>query len=470
MITLSRPRVFRLMAPICGLLLLTFFVFIYIEDPKLYASLMRAMIKIPAAHAFIDWEYVVSAIRCWSEGVDVYAHNTCFEVWPDEPFAYSPLLLRATLLRNVENWINPTMLLVGVLFFLSLATLPPPSCWRDVFITLLATLSCATFLAMERGNIDLILFLMIVAGIHLRRLPLVFRLGGYGLIVLAGLVKFYPFITLIVVLRERLVVLALVSVVSIGALTALLFYDSELALMSANLPSPSYFMLQFSSANLPVGIGMSIGKILEKWVHLDAGTARAISASVGHILLPILTVSAITTAFVIGFRCRLPTKQTNLSTSQTDFLVAGAALICGCFFASQSVFYRGIYLLLALPGLAELSRQTLMPVGRRLFESAGAAIVFVLWTPFLDQCLIFGGLTGRLEYTGWPQSRGAFFADIYYKFPDPLGYLLWLASELTWWWIITLFFAVLGAFVASTELWAFVWRLLQLERFSQIKY
>jgi hypothetical protein len=437
--------------------MLAFFVFIYIKYSAIYFFLMKAMIKVPAPHAFADWEYVPSAIRCWWEGVDVYVDNTCFKVWPDpQPFPYSPLLLRATFLRTGENWINATMLPVCVLFFLSLATLPPPGSWRDLVITLFATLSCATFLVMERGNADLILFLMIVAAIDLRRLPLAFRLGGCGLIMLAGLVKFYPFMALIGVLRERLVVLAAVSVASMAALAVLLFYHHELALMSANLPAPSYFMLQFSSANLPAGIGVFVGKVLERLLHADAGTARATGALATYALLPILIVSAITGAFIIGHRCQLPGIQTRLPTRQTDFLFTGAALISGCFFASQSVIYRGIYLLLALPGLAELSRRQQTPLRRRLFASAGAAIVFVLWMPFLDQCLKFVGLTEPVAYIGLARRTALLYHyDNYDNFPGfTLGYVLWLAGELAWWWIITLLLAVLGAFVARTELWA----------------
>jgi hypothetical protein len=145
-----------------------------------------------------------------------------------------------------------------------------------------------------------------------------------------------------------------------------------------------------------------------------------------------------------------------LPTRQTDFLFTGAALICGCFFASQSVIYRGIYLLLALPGLAELSRRQQTPLRRRLFASAGAAIVFVLWTPFLDQCLKFVGLTGPVAYIGLARRTALLnHYDNYDNFPGfTLGYVLWLAGELAWWWIITLLLAVLGAFVARTELWA----------------
>ena len=120
-----------------------------------------------------------------------------------QPFLYSPLLLRATFLAAGEHWINVTMLTVCVLFFLSLATLPPAHSWRDLFIALFATLSSATFLVAERGNADLILFLMIIAAVNLRIMPLALRLGGYSRILRAGRVKFYPFVALIVVLRER---------------------------------------------------------------------------------------------------------------------------------------------------------------------------------------------------------------------------------------------------------------------------
>jgi hypothetical protein len=122
-----------------------------------------------------------------------------------------------------------------------------------------------------------------------------------------------------------------------------------------------------------------------------------------------------------------------------------------------NAIYRGMYLLLALPGFAELSRQTLTPLGRPLFASAGAAIVFVLWTAFLDQCLVFGGLTGRLNYTGMARQVAPLYYDtaydLYNNISDTLGYVLWLAGELAWWWIITLLLAVLGAFVVRTELW-----------------
>ena len=54
-------------------------------------------------------------------------------------------------------------------------------------------------------------------------------------------------------------------------------------------------------------------------------------------------------------------------------------------------------------------------------------------------------------------------ADPYDAFPGfTPDYWLWLASELSWWWIITVLLAVLGAFVRRSDAWAFACRALRL--------
>ncbi|MGO9605183.1 MAG: hypothetical protein ACLQAT_17645 [Candidatus Binataceae bacterium] len=103
-----------------------------------------------------------------------------------------------------------------------------------------------------------------------------------------------------------------------------------------------------------------------------------------------------------------------------------------------------------------LGQRNKLPSGRRLFGSAGAAIVFVLWTPFLDECLNLAGLSARLQYIGLAPRTALLlhYPNNYNNFPSSgSGYGLWLASELAWWWIITLLLAVLGALVGRTELW-----------------
>src|SRR5262249_43963558 len=158
--------------------------------------------------------------------------------------------------------------------FLSLALLPPPRTGFDFGVTLLATMSSATALAVERANVDLVMFLMIVVSVWARDLGLSYRLAGYALISLAGLLKFYPMVAIILAPRERPAVVAMVAFAAGAALAALAFsYHDELVVMLGNIPSSSYFTLQFSAQNLPGGLGVIAQGVTTKLLHQDAAVA-----------------------------------------------------------------------------------------------------------------------------------------------------------------------------------------------------
>jgi hypothetical protein len=446
---LTRSSIFlsRVTVPVIGLLALAIFTFLYISYPAADLFITKAMIQVPAPGIFADWDWVPASIRCWSEGVNVYVINPCYKIWPDVAvFNYSPLLLRAKFLQSLEGWTGVIGLSIAALFFISLASLPRPRTLRDQVIVVLAMLSCGSFLAVDRGNLDLIMFLAVIAALNLRALSLPFRLAGYALITLAGLLKFYPFVALIVVLRERTAVLSAVAVASSAALMALLLtYHEELVWMVRNLPAPSYYTLQFSAADLPKGLGVAIAKMLVKTVHEDRGAARELAEIISRCLLPVLMAGAATAALVLSRRYRLPAALTRLSPRETDFLIVGAAVICGCFLACPNVIYRGIFFLLALPGLATISHNLPARRGRGALGGTCAAIVFVLWKPLLDSFLFLAGWTERLDYQ----------VNVFDGLPGVLpGFLSWLLGELAWWWIVTVLLAILGAFVVGTELWS----------------
>lgn len=436
----------RFALPVAGLSLLALVAVLYFYYPAAYMRLNAVMIKVPAPRPFVDWEWIPSSVRCWSEGVNVYVNNTCYKVWDDLGFNYSPLWLRASFLRSGEDWSGAAGLSLAVLFLLSLAALPPPRGALEDRVRLLIMLSCGTWLGIERGNADLLMFLLVFGALNLRRLPLPFRLFGYSLIALAGLLKFYPFVALVVVLRERWAVLAAVAAASVAALGALaVAYHQELGWMARNLPPPSYYTLQFGAANLPAGLGVTTAKVLTKALHWGAGPAQAAGDAVAAVLKPLLTVLALVAAAAFARRHRLMEAQARLSARDAEFLAVGAAVVCGCFFAGQSVIYRGVYLMLALPGLSALWHHMPTQAGRRAFAATSVAAAFVLWVPFLETILAGAGLTVRIPYAG----------DAYDWFPGSVaGYALWLLSELAWWGIITMLLAAAGAFMAGTEAWA----------------
>jgi hypothetical protein len=455
MTAISRLLLSRFAIPIAGLLSLAVIAVIYFRFPAFYALVAKIMILLPGQKIFADWESVLWSIKCWSDGANVYVANACSPPTLGPGFNYSPLWLRLSFLGPAVNWKSETAIPIIILFYLSLATLPPAKTLRDQAILLFATLSSAIFLGLERANVDLILFLFVVVALNLRVLTLPFRLAGYALLIFAGLLKFYPFMSLIIVLRERVSVLVAVALASVVALVTLIVtWRQELSLVAGHLPGTSYFNLQFGSADLPVALGVTVANILQMASHQDTSSARAVGATVAHAALPLLTVMALLGAIAMGWRCRLPGVLAHLSDRETDYLVVGAALTCGCFFTVNSHVFRGIFLLLALPGLATLSRQEASPLGGRIFGTASALIPFVLWQPFFDMCLIVA--------SRWKSPRGN-NDDPYNAFPGfTPDYWLWLASELAWWWIITVLLAILGAFVLNSDAWALLRRTLRL--------
>jgi hypothetical protein len=67
----------------------------------------------------------------------------------------------------------------------------------------LACTSPIVIYGLERGNFDIIIFIMLVAAGVLSTGKLTSRILSYALMLLAGLLKFYPLIALWAVLRER---------------------------------------------------------------------------------------------------------------------------------------------------------------------------------------------------------------------------------------------------------------------------
>ena len=163
----------RFVCTTVGLLALAIASGLYRYDTLAYFRIMTAWMLIPFVHPFIDWEWIPSAVGCWAKGVNVYVDNTCYAPFIHGRHGYSPLWLRATFLATGEAWVIPMGLALGALFLLSLTLLPLPKYRSGLAVMLLATLSSMTAFAVERGNVDLLIFLLVMIGVCLwaGRLP-----------------------------------------------------------------------------------------------------------------------------------------------------------------------------------------------------------------------------------------------------------------------------------------------------------
>jgi hypothetical protein len=420
----------RWVLPIAGLSMLAVAALAYEYDPAYYFIVLRTVMLQPFATPFIDAQFIPAMITCWNHGVNVYVAAPCDEL--KRTLAYSPLWLRLQFFTTWSIWMG-----VGLdsAFFVSLAILPRPARPGGMGLMILALASSMPVFALERGNIDVVMFLLIISGGWCWMRALKFRLAGYAIFALAGLLKFYPLVLFLLFIRERVVIFIALCLCGTALLAGFVWrFHHELHEMARNLPVFSNFMDAFGSRQLPDGLPTALTYLLKSFGVRDT-FLRALHES-GFFSMAVwlaLTAATISLAWRLAARTDFRLAFASLEIDERCFLIIGAALFCGCFFAVENGGYRGIHFLFVLPGLLALAEA---PGAGRIFYMTAVAILFVMW-----------GLTIQLVVA--ELSGGTAF---------PIGnsvaiYLYWIIHELAWWWIISVLLAILFCFITQSPIW-----------------
>jgi hypothetical protein len=236
--TATRPRTLSVRAiviaygaPTIALIAYVLLSLLYVQQPPAYQVLMHALGVLSNEYAFTDLDSVLTAIDCARQGVDVTLPNVCMG---GGLFQYSPLLLKTAALPIGPGLRVPVGLGLGALFLLSLFALPRPRRWREFWLLLLATLSSSTLLAIERANLDIALYLLVLLAAHLLLRGPAMRAVGYATILFAAAIKFYPGCLLVLAARERPAWFVPIALAAIAAAT--LFAGAFAAQLTHILP------------------------------------------------------------------------------------------------------------------------------------------------------------------------------------------------------------------------------------------
>lgn len=373
----------------------------------IYFGILRGFGLDPFRFPFLDTHALLSAAECQRLGIDVYVRNPCDAL--GRVHAYSPLWL--SLIPGFLGTADTTAVGLGLdlLFILSLGAVFRPRSWPDIAVFAVAVFSPVTLFAVERGNNDLVIFLLLVAAALLWSRGERPRLFAYLFFIMAGLLKYYPMVLLVLLLRERWL-RAFEVAIGAGVALALLIlgYRSDIGAALANIPHLTYYSDAFSAKNLPFGI---IGMIA------DADSYRSAALVLLLVLAGVAAARGWRTAQLLG------PSRIDWTAWETRLLLIAGVLFPACFFTAHNIAYRCIYLLLAVPGLMQFRRSTGTPMIRRWASLMIAAALFLLWEAAIGHAV-----------------AAAFQADA----PDAsvstlLGLwqvLFWLGRELVWWWLI----------------------------------
>jgi hypothetical protein len=394
----------------------------------LYEDILRWCGIVPFRLPFVDISYSLAAWECTRQSVDVILSNPCDIL--HRGYSYSPLWMTVS---PIPLGVDNTMAVgwcLDLLFIGSLTLLPPPRRAVELLLVLAATLSTMVVFALERANLDILLFTVALAAGLLAECRASIRVVGYGLATVAALLKYYPIMVLITVFRERPPRFFAITLALTGALAVFwIVYHAEIAEGLPGIPRGPYNTDLFAAQNLPFLLGEAARNVAgpSSWAPL-----------IGRMFAAAIYATLIGVCWVVCRRLlgsgELGAALASLSGLERTLLVIGCAVIVGCFFAGQSIGYRGVFLLMVIPGLLGIARPPASRNLRAVGTGASVVIVLLMW----GECFRLA-LYRAFELPGVPATTAG-----------QLGFYFWLIRELGWWWTVAIMLGVLADFLAAS--------------------
>jgi hypothetical protein len=436
-----RSATYSLAAPLAVLLWFLSMSWLYgWGDRALYEDILGWCGIVPFRFPFVDISGSLAAWECARQGVDVILSDPCDVL--QRGYNYSPLWMAAS---PIPLGVRDTMTVgwgLDLLFIGSLTLLPPPRRPVELVLVLAATLSTMVVFALERANPDILLFMMVLAAGLLAECRASVRLIGYGLALLAALLKYYPIMALITIFRERPPRFFAITIALAGALAVFwVLYHAEIAEGLPTIAQGPYNTDLFGAKNLPFLLGEAAGSAAQpsSWASL---AGRALAAAIYATMIGVCwaVCRRLLSAGELGAALA------SLSGLEQTLLMIGCAVIVGCFFAGQSIGYRGVFLLMVIPGFLGIARPPASRNLRTVGTAASVVIVLLMW----GECFRLA-LYRAFELPGVPTTIAG-----------QLGTYFWLVRELGWWWTVAVMLGVLAA--SLRDLPIVRWALSRLDR------
>jgi hypothetical protein len=293
---------------------------------------------------FLDMRSVTSAWECARRGVAVLPANPCDPL--QRPANYPSIWLLPSHLGLGQSSTVPLGIATAIVFFVAaLAVIPRNAGANEGLFYGLALCSPSIMLGVERGNVDLLIFALVVPALALLRREGRAAIASPLLLLFTALLKLFPIVAAVVLLRRprrRLLELgAVVAAFGVYAL-ATLGTIQEIRRVVPQSVSYSYGIKPFGTwaSNLFATYGIHLAGPV--WEGAVVGSAFAI-------------------ALMVGPRLRRPLgadDDDDVDAKRAlDFFVAGAVIyvVTFCFF--QNFEYRLVFLLLTIPQLWRWARR-----------------------------------------------------------------------------------------------------------------
>ncbi len=323
-------------------------------------------------HPFMDIRGVAAWCDAAARGQNPALETTYISLPGEKPIRdylmnYSPLVLTLGYLGLDQQHAPVWAFVLVILYAASLWFLSGPCTIRQAAIWALLILSPSSVLVVERGNLDILLFALIVTALLLRKHPF----GASASILFAGLIKFFPIGALSAVWREGGKKNHAAAILGATLFLLFLFFlRSRLGLIGASLTG------QYQSA---FGCVVTADLLRHYGVISDEsyGATRWALVMAGGIFLFIAYASGC-------WKSKMPAQRTLSDRMQYAFFLT-APFMLGLFLLGNQMDYKWIFFLPMIPAIIELLNS------RNAFEASvskflfGGILAYSYWTFFSDE-------------------------------------------------------------------------------------
>lgn len=374
--------------------------------------------------SFMDMRTVTSGWECTRKGYDVLPKNPCNPY--GNPANYPRIWMALAPLGLGQESTVTLGIIAGLVFLMTaILVLPREAGAGEAAIYGLAVCSPAVMLGVERGNVDIILFALVAAGVLLLRRGDRGVSSGSALILFAAILKLFPIFAAITFLRQpvRKAVLFGGAVFGLFGLYALATLDDIRTISNV---TPQVGIASFGIRRFTDWL---VGKPTLPWL------SNFVSEKVGPFAFD-LGVVGLVVAGVVALRLAAPRifpRDTGDPSAQTilDLFYAGAGIYVLSYVFFRSFDYRLVFVLLTIPQLVRWARNR-NPVGI-------LGLVAAFGVLFLDaQRYWQHALLARQSFLAWES-----VASLGGAISDPLEAVV--AAQ------ILLFLCFLAAFVGTLE-------------------
>ncbi len=288
---------------------------------------------------FADWTVIISAMKCKLQGYDVFLDNPC-DFW-NRKHVYGSILLFLPYSTNFNNLYSIYLpIFFNLLFLYVVISHINFKKIEQVLIYILFIFSPATLLAVERFNIDVLIFLILLLICYLRS-----NLFKSILIVMISLAKFYPVITSIVFLFKGISKKNLSYLfMTVAFVTLIFFFDSN------NL-TKVFSNISQATANYQLAFGI---------MHFSNFPILNTKFPVEHLL--IFSVSLMSIIFFLSYLILKKDeflKDFNFEIYSDKLFFIGSSVCIFTYLLLSNFIYREIFIFLAFPFLFKMINQSI---------------------------------------------------------------------------------------------------------------